>query len=71
MYFILTKPDCTHCDRAKKLLKDKGEEYLSWEYNVHPVIPKLMKKSGLHTVPQIWHDHIFVGGADDLAKYLA
>lgn len=70
MYYIITKPDCVHCETAKAHLKERGEEYLSWAYDTHPLIPKLMKLTGLKTVPQIWHDHVHVGGAVDLKQYL-
>lgn len=70
MYWIITKPDCPHCDRAKAMLDKAGEAYQAFSYLTHPMITKLMFKGGLKTVPQIWHDHEHIGGADQLVEYL-
>lgn len=70
MYYIITKVNCTHCDRAKAMLRERGEEYHSYAYDVHPLSTRLMAKAGLKTVPQIWHNKLYIGGADELEKYL-
>lgn len=70
MYWIITKPECPHCDRAKHLLSKKGEAYQAFSYDTHPMLTKLMLKAGLKTVPQIWHNTDYIGGADDLDNYL-
>jgi glutaredoxin len=71
MYWIITGPDCPHCDRAKAILEKRGEPYQAFSYLSHPMITMLMGKAGLRTVPQVWHDHDHVGGADALEIYLA
>ena len=70
MYWIITKPDCPHCDRAKAMLDKKGEGYQAFSYTTHPMLVKLMFVAGLKTVPQIWHNNTHIGGADDLERYL-
>lgn len=70
MYWIITKPDCPHCDRAKALLEKAGEVYQAFSYDTHPMLVKLMLVSGIRTVPQIWHDSRYIGGADELTDYL-
>lgn len=70
MYWILTKPDCPHCDRAKAMLNERGEIWQAFSYDTHPMLAKLMVVASLKTVPQIWHDKKHIGGADDLKKYL-
>lgn len=70
MFWILTKANCPHCDRAKDLLAKRGKVYQAFSYDTHPMLGKLMLAAGLRTVPQIWHDKEHIGGADDLETYL-
>ena len=71
MFWILRKPDCPHCDRAKEILKKGGKVYQAFSYDTHPMLVKVMWVAGMKTVPQIWHDKTYIGGADDLEKYLS
>lgn len=70
MFWIITKPDCPHCDRAKALLDKLGMAYMAFSHDTHPMLTKLMLKAGLRTVPQIWHDKDHIGGADELETYI-
>lgn len=70
MYWIITKPDCPHCDRAKLMLNKRGLPFQAFSYDTHPMLVKVMAVAGMTTVPQIWHDKQHIGGADDLEKYL-
>jgi glutaredoxin len=70
MFYILTRPDCPWCDKAKELLNDKGEDHQVFLYTEHPLIVKLMFKAGLKSVPQIWHNGDHIGGYEALALYL-
>ena len=60
---------CPYCIRARGLLESKG-----WDYQDIPVDAdqglrsEMMKKSGLHTVPQIWIGGHHVGGCDELFR---
>jgi glutaredoxin 3 len=70
MFYIITKPNCPQCDRAKLMLDKKGKFYQAFSYDTHSMIAKLMLAAGMTTVPQIWEDKTLIGGADDLGRYL-
>jgi glutaredoxin 3 len=64
---IYTTPICPYCVRAKALLNKKGVKYQ--EFNVMTDRAKrteMEKRSGGHTVPQIFIDDKPIGGCDDL-----
>lgn len=69
-YYIITREDCSWCDKAKDLLEQHGEGLRAFSYLDHPMFVKLMITSKMKTVPQIWHDNTYIGGYEDLAKYL-
>jgi len=70
MYYILTRDNCSYCDKAKALLTSVNEDYESYTYMEHPMIVKLMQRASLTTVPQIWHNNTYVGGYGDLVEYI-
>lgn len=70
MFYIITREDCSWCDKAKEALNNRGEPYEAFPYTDHPMIVKLMGKAGLKTVPQIWHENTYIGGCAELYKYL-
>jgi glutaredoxin len=70
MFWIISKPNCPHCDRAKDMLTKRGKVYQAFSYDTHPMLAKLMVTAGMTTVPQIWHDKNHIGGADQLEEYL-
>lgn len=64
---LFTKPGCSYCAKAKKLLADRGmayEEVASTPRNLRAV-------SGKSSTPQIFIDGKFIGGADDLEAFFA
>ena len=67
---IYTKAYCGYCFRAKRLLEDKGIDFV--EYDITLGGPKraemLERKPDAWTVPQIFIDGPAVGGSDDLAR---
>ena len=67
---IYTKAYCGYCFRAKRLLEDKGVDFV--EYDITLGGPKraemLERKPDAYTVPQIFIDGHAVGGSDDLAR---
>ena len=67
---IYTKLYCGYCSRAKRLLDDKGVEYV--EHDITLGGPKraemLARKPDAMTVPQIFIGGQAVGGSDDLAR---
>lgn len=70
MFYIITREDCSWCDKAKEALNNRGEPYEAFLYTDHPLIVKLMITSKLKTVPQIWHESAYIGGCAELYKYL-
>jgi len=71
MFWILTRPNCPHCDRAKAMLDKRGKVYQAFSYETHPMLAKVMAAANMKTVPQIWKDKDYIGGADELEKYLS
>lgn len=70
MYWIITKPNCPHCDRAKLMLEKRGKVYQAFSYDTHPMLAKVMVVAGLTTVPQVWEDKTHIGGAAELEDHL-
>ncbi len=65
---MYTQSGCPYCDRAKELLRAKGQ---TWdEINIERVegaLAEMIERSERRTVPQIWIGEVHVGGFDDLA----
>jgi len=64
---LFTKPGCSFCTKAKKLLADKGwpfEEVASSPRNLRAV-------SGKATTPQVFIDGKYIGDSEALASHLA
>ncbi len=65
---MYTQSVCPYCDRAKELLRAKGQ---TWdEINIERVegaLAEMIERSERRTVPQIWIGEVHVGGFDDLA----
>jgi glutaredoxin-like protein len=64
---MFTKPGCSFCDKARKLLDAKGMKY----EEVPSSNRKLRAVSGKQTTPQVFIDGKYVGGSDDLEKFFA
>jgi glutaredoxin 3 len=58
---------CPFCQSAERLLAGKGATIEKIRVDLHPERrAEMTKKSGRHTVPQIWIGERHVGGCDDL-----
>jgi glutaredoxin len=75
---VFGKEGCPHCMRAKELLEKAGIEHSYHDVVKNPaalyemlarVKPLIGPKTPV-TVPQIWLDASYVGGADQLVQYL-
>jgi glutaredoxin 3 len=64
---IYTKALCPYCIRAKKLLDDKGADYIDIPAAMDRDKRKEMnERSGRNTFPQIFIDGQHIGGCDDI-----
>jgi len=64
---MFTKPGCSFCTKAKKLLGDKG-----WAYDELPASPRRLRAvSGKSSTPQVFVDGKYIGGSEELEKFLA
>lgn len=65
---IYTRPFCSYCYRAKRLLDDKGIDYREHEigYGGPDRDEMVRRANGRATVPQIFIDDRHIGGCDDL-----
>jgi glutaredoxin len=64
---LIGREGCGHCARARKMLEEKG-----WAFDEIPASPRRLRAtSGKATTPQIFIDGQYVGGCDELEKYLA
>jgi glutaredoxin 3 len=70
---VYTKTVCPHCVRAKGVLKNRNIEYVEIDApsNMEAMIERVTTASGLppRTVPQIFLDGEYIGGADDLEAH--
>jgi thioredoxin reductase (NADPH) len=65
---IYTKPGCPYCERAKRLLTEKGQTWTEIDVEAEPDRrAETIERSGRTSVPQIWIGDHHVGGFDDLA----
>jgi glutaredoxin-like protein len=63
---MFTKPGCSFCAKAKKLLADKG-----WAYEEVASSPRNLRAvSGKATTPQVFIDGKHVGGSEELEAFL-
>lgn len=65
---IYTSPFCGYCARAKRLLSQKGVEYVEYDVLADSSLRSTMvsRAGGSTTVPQIFIDGRHVGGCDEL-----
>jgi glutaredoxin-like protein len=69
---FFSKPGCSHCARARKLLQDKGYHYEEIRLGSPGIsVSSLHAVSGRGTTPQVYIEGKHIGGADELALWLA
>lgn len=65
---LYTTPFCPFCQRAKRLLDEKGVPYVDIGVMGKPELRREMEeRSGGYTVPQIFIGGLPIGGSDELA----
>jgi glutaredoxin-like protein len=63
---LFTKPGCSFCTKAKALLDERG-----WSYDEVAASPRRLRAvSGKGTTPQVFIDGKYIGGSEELEKYL-
>ncbi|MHB8949091.1 MAG: glutathione peroxidase [Rhodoferax sp.] len=69
---FFSKPGCPHCARARKMLVEKGLRFEEIELGSHGVsVSSLQAVTGRGATPQVYIDGQHIGGADELAIWLA
>jgi len=69
---LFSKPGCPHCARARKMLGDADYRFEEIELGSDGVsYSSLQAVTGHGTTPQVYIDGKLVGGADELANWLA
>lgn len=67
---VWSKDFCGYCDRAKRLLEQKGIKYEERKIGTGWTKEQLLESvPNARTVPQIFLDDKHIGGYDDLVKY--
>jgi len=65
---VYTASFCGYCTRVLALLQRRGIAYTEISVEDHPGMrDELLAKSGRRTLPQVYVDGQYVGGADELA----
>jgi glutaredoxin 3 len=66
---IYTQPGCGYCTHAKRLLTNKGLDYVEYNVYEHPkYIKQLHERTTGRTYPQIFIENISVGGFTELLE---
>ena len=67
--FMISKPGCPFCAKARDLLDANGISYEQVELGDGVTTKSLYAVSGAGTTPQVFIDGALVGGSDDLEAY--
>ena len=70
MYKVYGTKICLYCDKAENLLKTKDLPFEKIYIDEDDDAKDYILKQGFKTVPQIWLDDNWIGGYDDLVKFL-
>ena len=70
MYKVYGSTICLYCDKAENLLKTKDLPFEKIYVDQDEDAKDYIVKQGFRTVPQIWLDDKWIGGYDDLVRFL-
>ena len=70
MYKVYGTRICLYCDKAENLLKTKDLPFEKIYIDEDDNAKDYIVEQGFKTVPQIWLDDNWIGGYDDLVKFL-
>lgn len=69
---VWSKPQCAHCDQAKKLLESRGYVYEERQIGSGWTREQLLETvPSARSVPQIFIDETYVGGFQELQRYFS
>ena len=70
-YTVISRPNCSWCDKAMDLLYDFGIEYEKVDMTREPWVRTLILKTDITTVPQVFdHNGVLIGGYEELAQHI-
>lgn len=67
--FLISKPGCPFCAKARDLLEKQNIDYEQVELGNGVTTKSLYALSGVGTTPQVFIDGRLIGGSDDLEAY--
>ena len=70
MYKVYGTRLCLYCDKAENLLKTKDLPFEKIYIDEDDDAKDYIVEQGFKTVPQIWLDDKWIGGYDDLVRFL-
>lgn len=71
MFFVYGAYESKACDRAEFMLHMVGHEYRFYSFGIHYTLAQLQRLvPGAQTVPQIFHGTKYIGGINELVRYL-
>lgn len=70
-YTVISRPNCSWCDKAADLLYEEGIEYDVVDIYEEPWVRTLLLQTELTTVPQVFDNNGFlIGGYEELAQHI-
>lgn len=69
-WVVLSRPNCSWCDRAKELLRSYQVSFTEFDINQATQLKDFVLANGLTTVPQVYVDGTHVGGFENLEATL-
>ena len=70
-YTVISRPNCSWCDKAVDLLIDNDIDFDKIDMTVDPWVRTLLLMTDLTTVPQVFdHNGILIGGYEELSQHI-
>ena len=70
-YTVISRPNCSWCDKAVDLLHDTGIRYSKVDMTVEPWVRTLVLMADFTTVPQVFdHNGVHIGGHEELVMHI-
>lgn len=70
-YTVISRPNCSWCDKAMDLLYETGIEYQKVDIYEEMWVKTLLLKTDLTTVPQVFDTNGFlIGGYEELEMHI-